>query len=208
MPTGYTYAALEKRMNLQQFAEQCMRAFGVAVHMRDEPLDVLLPETLKPDDYYQKAAEEARAELETLNAVPEAERIKRGKAEIEKEKAEAKKSHEKWASENAYFKNLLKEAEAWQEPTPDHREFKEFMVNQLKMSIDNFESYHEERMKKLEEADPLEYFNREITQAKDWLKSRLEDKEKNEERTRTNNEWIREIRNTFDSKPPKQYGLR
>ena len=40
MPTGYTAGIIDgKTETFQDFAKQCMRAFGVTIHMRDENMD-------------------------------------------------------------------------------------------------------------------------------------------------------------------------
>ncbi len=60
MPTGYTAGILDGKITtFQQFAKQCMRAFGATIHMRDDDMDAeITPRT--PSDYYSKEIEKAK----------------------------------------------------------------------------------------------------------------------------------------------------
>ena len=63
MPTGYTAGIIDgKTETFQEFAKQCMRAFGATIHMRDENMDKEY-EPRTPSDYHTKALEEAKEKL-------------------------------------------------------------------------------------------------------------------------------------------------
>ena len=57
MPTGYTEGIIDgKTETFQDFAKQCMRAFGATIHMRDEDMEAeITPRT--PSDYSSKEIE-------------------------------------------------------------------------------------------------------------------------------------------------------
>ncbi len=69
MPTGYTAMFLENsEMTFEQWALQCSRAFGVLVHMRDEPLGVDIPIVVQPSSYYREA--EGARHAQALRDIP------------------------------------------------------------------------------------------------------------------------------------------
>ena len=52
MPTGYTNGILNGEIKtFDEFAKQCIRAFGAAIHMRDDDFNKEY-EKRKPDNYY------------------------------------------------------------------------------------------------------------------------------------------------------------
>lgn len=56
MQTGYTsYIKDEKIISGKEFLKLCTRAFGIAVDLKDESLDVSTPNHFEPDPYYEKA---------------------------------------------------------------------------------------------------------------------------------------------------------
>ena len=56
MPTGYTsYINDGEITSGKEFLKLCTRAFGIAVDLKDESLDVPTPNHFEPDPYYEKA---------------------------------------------------------------------------------------------------------------------------------------------------------
>jgi hypothetical protein len=58
MPTGYTAKLMEEGQSFPEFAMRCARNFGALIMMRDESLDVPIPEQFEPSDYYRKKLSE------------------------------------------------------------------------------------------------------------------------------------------------------
>lgn len=56
MPTGYTsYIKDGKITSGKEFLKLCTRAFGIAIDLKDESLDVPTPNHFEPHPYYEKA---------------------------------------------------------------------------------------------------------------------------------------------------------
>ena len=72
MPSAYT-AAVSDGIDFKTFVLRCARAMGACVSMRDDPLDVPIPERFEPSDYHVRKTLEAEAQLETLRAMSPAE---------------------------------------------------------------------------------------------------------------------------------------
>ena len=59
MPTGYTYPVADGTITeFSKFALNCSRAFGVLMHMRDEPIDAPIPDKIEPTSYYKNQLDE------------------------------------------------------------------------------------------------------------------------------------------------------
>lgn len=56
MPTGYTsYIKDGKITSGKEFLKLCTRAFGIAIDLKEESLDVPTPNHFEPHPYYEKA---------------------------------------------------------------------------------------------------------------------------------------------------------
>ena len=196
MPTGYT-AGIAKGITFEQFAMYCARAFGALITMRDEPGDKPIPEEFVPSVYHAEELEKARAELERLNNLTLGRAAKSVKRDYEKESqriATAVKENNKLMEQ---YDAMLMQVKAWRPPTPDHVELKDFMISQIKSSLD-FDSmgeYYEEHPAVL-------------LPVTDWLVSKKAEaikdiayhtKEYEAEVDRTNhrNEWVKALRGSL-----------
>jgi hypothetical protein len=135
MPTGYT-AEIANGITFNRFAWSCARAFGALVTMRDDPADAPIPERFEPSDWNAKQLTKARDRLATLRVMSIEDATANAKAEYD----EAVKSHraqlaEKQALSNKYHA-MLAEVVKWEPPTPEHQGLKDFMVEQIRQSID------------------------------------------------------------------------
>jgi hypothetical protein len=135
MPTGYT-AEIKDGITFEQFVMRCSRAMGALVMMRDDPMDAPIPERFEPSDYHAKKLAEAQKNLAwyTNMADSEAER------EAEKEFNAQCEQHEKRLQDANELRNkynaMLAQVLQWQPPSHDHEGFKEFMLKQIRDSID------------------------------------------------------------------------
>jgi hypothetical protein len=67
MPTGYTAPIEDGSITtLREYALRCVRAFGVCVDMRDDPMGALPPARVEPHTYHRDALAIAEADLENL----------------------------------------------------------------------------------------------------------------------------------------------
>lgn len=133
MPSGYTGLLVEKKLSFKQFALLCTRAFGVAISLRDDPIEKPLPEKLESDGYFLNRIKESTEELSNLLSMNEEESIKWAKEKIDSQVSYYEKSlndPSKIEAENIY-KKTLQEAKDWIPPTKDHEGLKTFLISQI-----------------------------------------------------------------------------
>lgn len=136
MPTGYTCKVASGEItDFADFAKTCARAFGAAIHQRDDEVDAPLKLTIERSDYYPRRLAEEREELARWQTMS-AEQVYRAR-------------EEKYQADLAYYRERLAEVERsirryrdmqekvrlWQPPTPEHTGIKDFMLDQLDVSI-------------------------------------------------------------------------
>jgi hypothetical protein len=194
MPTGYT-ADIAKGITFQQFAMNCARAFGALVAMRDEPSDAPIPERFEPSDYHSKKLVQLRDRLATLRALSADDAEKGAQAAHEAELASHQKYIEEKADLRSKYEAMLRDAQDWQPPTPEHEPLKKFMIEQIESSI-GFD------------CDTSYYKAPESTPAAKWLEDQLRgtlrdidyhEKEhaKEVERTNSRNAWLAALRSSL-----------
>lgn len=142
MPTGYTAAVKDGEITeFGDFAKHCARAFGAFYHMRDEPSDAPL-RMEEPSGYFAKRLPEAQAELKRLEGLTDDE----WRTEWEQWWAEEQASHKRRMAQNAEtrsrYESMIAKVEAWAPPSDEHVEFKEFMLSQLRESL-QFDTWKE-----------------------------------------------------------------
>lgn len=195
MPTGYTAKILEGA-DFKQFAMGCARAFGACVEMRDEPGDAPIPEEFKPSNYHTEAYENALKEYHRLSSMTGAARLSFGEAAkarsikstqdyIDKEKAETEK-----------YLAIRCEVEKWMPPTPEHVGLKEFMLQQIDVSISKGD-YFERSLREEIEKPALDYFRNALDAAKRGIKYHTEEQANEIQRQADRTKWIKDLRESL-----------
>lgn len=136
MPTGYTAGIEDGRITTgKDFLKLCTRAFGVAIDLRDEPLSVPTPIEIKPDTYYKDRIDEEKTKLEKYKKISfedaKAEMIRSYADRVNSYKAMAKNSIEK----NEQYAKVRAEVKAWNPPTEEHCNLKNFALEQIDMCV-------------------------------------------------------------------------
>jgi len=140
MPTGYTYEILENPdLTFQEFALRCSRAFGACIMMRDDD-GKAIPSREKitiSAEYHVKALEKALEKQEQYKDWhPEHPDFKAKVDEKYRSTIEhAFEQIEKINVQAQALKEMLTEVQAWNPPSSEHVNFKEFMVQQLEDTI-------------------------------------------------------------------------
>lgn len=136
MPTGYTAILLEKDdVTFKEFVLRCARGMGACLEMRDEPLDVPPPRSVEVSSYYLDVEKQARKDLADLNALTQEERVQKHQ-EFLNRRLEGEAKHNLLLEENnAKFLSMIEKVKAWVPPSPDHENFKKFMLEQLEISL-------------------------------------------------------------------------
>jgi len=195
MPSGYT-AAIAKGITFKEYALGCARAFGALVLMRDEPNDAPIPERFEPTDYHTNALTNASDRLVQLRLMSpdecalaaekdfEAVRQKRAAAVAEKTELRNK------------YNAILAQAMQWEPPTPAHVEYKNFMVKQLRDSIewDCDTSYDDESLIQLSGS---EWLAGQIAAAEREIEYHKAQHLKEVRLTNERNDWIKALRDAL-----------
>ena len=137
MPTGYTCAVQEGKVTtLRDFTMLCVRAFGVCASLRDAPFDTPIPEKFEPSDYYVKRIETLKDRLAWLNQLTAEEKEREAEAQYKN----AMRSHEEYSEQKKLsktrYENMLAKVRDWDAPE-ECRKLKDFMLDQLSLSIDS-----------------------------------------------------------------------
>ena len=136
MATGYTHEIINGNITtFKDFAILCTRAFGATIHMRDENLDTPYePRTVS--SYYSESIAEKAKELEHLNSISIEDFEKEMIAQWERDIQYHQNAIEKSKKDYEVLIKLLEEAKAFVPPTDEHVNFKEFIIEQLKGTIE------------------------------------------------------------------------
>lgn len=137
MPTEYTaklYSGEEQ--SFEEFAIQCSRAFGAFSHMKDEPFYDNVPEMIPFDlsFHHERISHALQLFVDFQNKSDYAIEVKmRQEYEYSLEKLQATVQRKKAAQQR--YEAMLAKVESWNPPTEDHKNIKEFMIQQLKDSL-------------------------------------------------------------------------
>lgn len=144
MPTGYTDPILKGKItNFKDYAKLCMRAFGAAIHMRDDSLDIEYTKR-EPSQYHIDSLKSWEERLSELKSMTDEQLIEKRRNEIqddinyhEKKVIECKENFTK-------LKSILDEVQSWEPPTEEHTGIKKFMIEQITetMKFDTDAKYH------------------------------------------------------------------
>ena len=202
MPTGYTMDLYEgKEVTFEEFVMKCARAFGALISMKDKPLDVPIPEILKPSDYH------LREQVIAWQRLAEVESWDEEQAEREAERAYQEAVYERdkkiieQASIRRRYEEMLNRVRAWTPPTPDHEGLKQFMIEQLEKSIEFDCSYVPDEPKRLSGA---EYKQQQIEKALSDIEYHKREYEEEIKRTHERNEWLNALRESLREEKTKK----
>lgn len=136
MPTGYTHGVQEGTITtLREFALKCARAFGANVMMRDEPSEAPIRE-YTPDPWHAEEVKKAKQRLAEIERMTLDQCRDEADKEYEAGMVRLREYQVRREAERRRYESMLTQVECWTPPTDDHREFKTFMLDQLRQSID------------------------------------------------------------------------
>ena len=199
MPTGYTaYIESGEITTGKDFLTLCTRAFGIAMDMRDEPLSVPTPTQFKPHPYHLNAYNEALADLEKIKSMT----IDEARYHMMVEHDDGVKHYEdlirKTELSNARLDSIRNDIVNWTPPTADHRELKQFALNQIDISIEST-IYYQQALDKLgrdldiSDESVEAYISDKIRSAEKDVEYHHERYQEELKRTADKNRWISEF---------------
>ncbi len=198
MPTGYTaYIEDGEVTKGKDFLKICARAFGVAMDLRDEPLDVPLPDKFEESTYYTEKIKLAKCELEQTKKLTHEEIQKIIDDEYNSNQENCKKQIEKCRQVFERYKSVLSDVESWIPPTDEHFGVKKFAIEQINMCMsDSSISYYEKAMNK-KKPTIKEWLNNKIESINDNIKYYEKADKEEHERTVSKNLWLKQFRDSL-----------
>ena len=187
MPTGYTYR-IEDGCSFEEFVWGCARGFGACIMMRDDPADKPVPDKFEPSDYHAKKIDEAKAELDRLDAMTAQEIDQAIKSERDEAIAANTRNAVEHQQKKARYEDMLDRVKEWEPPSPDHRRLKSFMIEQIEMSIPS-ELYQRD----LPVCAPAEWLAGKKSDAQRDLAYHHAEYAKEVERTNSRNLWVQQL---------------
>lgn len=203
MPTGYTAGILDGKITtFQQFAKQCMRAFGATIHMRDDDMDAEYQPRV-PSDWHEKELAKAQAKLKDVETITDEQILAKHKEEFTENKKRYSEYIDKANNGLAKMNAILKEVRKWQPPTSEHEGIKKFMIEQIQTTID-YDCKTDSWEKELEKCEnELKYPNvksiREnmISQATWSVNYHTENLKKEIDGCKNSNQWVTDFINSL-----------
>lgn len=136
MPTRYTsYIKDGKITSGKEFLKLCTRAFGVAIDLKYESLDVPTPNHFEPHSYYEKAYKDSLVSREKAYNMTLEEIKEDIISKYNDNKGRAEKILEEYKDEDKNYLKVREEVEKWTPPTPEHENLKKFCLEQIDMSL-------------------------------------------------------------------------
>lgn len=134
MPTSYTAPIEEGDLSLRSFMLRAVRGMAAAFRLRDNPLDVDL-DAVFIDEHSRTEVEFLERRLEEMSGL-----LALSDAEIElmldARAAEDLALLEESRLKLGRYEEVLDKLDRWSPPTPDHAGFKDFMREQILMSME------------------------------------------------------------------------
>jgi len=201
MPTGYTYT-IKDGITFKEFIMKCARAVGACIEMRDDPMDKPIPEKFEPSTYHLENIERYRRQLNQVQLMTDAEIESLEEHDRLKEIESIKQSELDRADLKLKYEDMLEQVKEWIPPSPDHENFKKFMLDQITESIehdcDTSYRWPAPQKKSVDQwrADRIKDLERDIA---------YHTKENDEELKRyiEKNRWIQQLRQSIEKLPKR-----
>ena len=196
MPSGYTSGIVEVKIKtFNAFAKSCLRAFGAAIHMRDDPMDKEF-KPRKVENYYIETFNEAEQNLKNLREADDQFFVDKVRSSLISDYEYYEKKLREVQIVKDRLESVLEEANKWTPPTKGHEEAKSFMVKQLEDTIrwDADVEYYENELDqikiKLQSPIDISAVKEEmINDAEEEMKRAKERLEEEAKRCEDANEW-------------------
>jgi hypothetical protein len=197
MPTGYTSKLYNGEQSFYDFATYCMRQFGACVSLRDSG-SCDIPDKIVKNDYYIKQAETMREELDLFKKLSRSEVQKLIDSEYDREIARAQTILSEIKARKARWEVMTDQVRQWEPPTPQHIEFKGFMLQQLDTEhFDWEETYYGNIVNNRQKPTIDKYILDTINQQEGQIKSYLADDAREDASVAKANKWISDIRDSL-----------
>lgn len=204
MPTGYTsYIKDGKITSGKEFLKLCTRAFGIAIDLKDESLDVPTPNHFEPHPYYEKAYKDSVVSREKAYSMTFEEVKEDIISKYHDNKGRAAKILEEYKDEDKKYLKVREEVEKWIPPTPEHENLKKFCLEQIDMSLNTglYEWYEKDINKELDTSDDTikKYIDILRDNADKQVKRRYEKYQEELKRVEEKNLWMKQFLDSLEN---------
>jgi hypothetical protein len=193
MPTGYTAAVQDGKITtFREFALQCARAFGACIEMRDDPSDAPIPDEFPArTDYHDRELERARRTLAELEGIGRDQCALAAAAAHKDALASWEASKARRELENGRYEAMRQKVLAWTPPSDEHVEMKNFMLQQLDISMDRY-TYEKPKLQ-----TPAAWLGEQVRQAQHSIEYHTKGREDEIARAEQRNRWLRLLRESL-----------
>lgn len=204
MPTGYTsYIKDGKITSGKEFLKLCTRAFGIAVDLKDESLDVPTPNHFEPHPYYEKAYKDSLVSREKAYSMTLEEVKEDIISKYNDNKGRVEKILEEYKDEDKKYLKVREEIEKWVPPTPEHENLKKFCLEQIDMSLNTslYEWCEKDINKELDTSDDTikKYIDILRDNADEKLKRAYKNWQEELRRVEEKNLWIKQFLDSLEN---------
>lgn len=199
MPTSYTQKLYYgENQTFEDFAMRCARAFGACITMRDDKLDENIPEKFYPSDFHRNEIKEKHRTLDLLLNMTQKQKQNYGQEKINEKINTNQMIIDENNIRNKRFEDMIMKVKQWTPPTKNHERLKEFMLEQLQMSIDN-NDYYEQNIEEWKQKKPMEVYEHMVQDITTDIKYHNEQYQEEIERVNSRNEWLQQLRDSFNN---------
>lgn len=126
-----------KLTEFSDFALQCARAFGAFIHMRDDSGSAKLRYDTDNSSYHHEELAENLKKLAFFKTASNEELNARQNSEIEENYKRNCEYYKRYLEEDNRYRAMTEKVMTWNPPTSDHNGLKDFMIEQLRISMNN-----------------------------------------------------------------------
>lgn len=172
MPTGYTAYIEDGQITTgKKFLLLCSRGFGVAIDLKDEPLNVPTPTKFEPNKWYKDQLDKSLKHLEKITEMSMEEVKGMMIDDFDNNKKSISKCLKEANEKKTKYEKVCSEVESWIPPTEEHKGIKDFALEQIDMCVESerdISRYMEELQEELivTEDGVKKYYNDLLSNAK------------------------------------------
>ena len=197
MPTGYTSKLHDGSQTFEEFALGCARAFGALIRLRDEDFTLPVPQEFVPERYHHDEWEKLQKELSDALSKSDKEWEKLANKSFQSANAYRAVQEAESYERSQRYTDMLGQVKTWNPPTSDHKELKEFMIEQLEKTVefDTLGDYYERNP--VTKMAPDDFRKKTIDDISARIDYHMKGWLKEIERTRQTNKWVSDLRNSL-----------
>lgn len=204
MTTAYTAYIEDGEITTgKEFLKLCARAFGIAVDVRADPL-LPTPMHFEPSPFYKEEYKKTLRKLNEVNAWTLDDARNQMREDYKERISYYKKRAEKSISLRNIYSKIRTEVEEWTPPTEEHRELKNFALEQIDKCIPNqadIEKYLRQSQEEFDDSNEAveKYISQTMEEYQKQVNRVYESWEAEIQMTNEKNEWIKQFLNSLES---------